>query len=144
MGLTVVALSISACDTQPVSPLTAGLSVRSEVVDKLPEGTEVVLSLTADPASAIGAIFMVQGKGSSASAYCVGSGFPNNSPLYLRRITLVGGGSDPESLRNIIDSFSTEMPPGTKFQVVGVYRGTSGFAYCAGTLLYRAVVVNGS
>jgi len=144
MGLTVIALSISACDTQPVSPLTAGLSVRSEVVDKLPEGTEVVVSLTADPASAIGAIFMVQGEGNLAGAYCVGSGFPNNSPLHLRRITLVGGGSDPESLRNIIDSFSTEMPPGTKFQVLGLYSGTSGFAYCAGTPLYRAVVVNGS
>jgi hypothetical protein len=120
------------------------LSVRSQVAAKLPEGTEVVVSLIADPASAAGAIFMAQGTGNSQSAFCQGSGFPNNSRLYLRKITLVGGGSDPESLRNITETFSTEMPPGTKFQIVGLYSGTSGFAYCAGNPLYRAVVVNGS
>jgi hypothetical protein len=144
MGLPIIAILMTACDTQPVSPSMAGLSIRSEVADKLPQGAEVLVSLMADPASAVGAIFMVQGTGNSQSAYCLGSGLPNNSRLYLRSVTLVGGASDPESLRNITDSFSTEMPPGTKFQVVGLYSGTSGFASCAGNPVFRAVVVNGS
>lgn len=137
LGLSAVVLLLGACDAQPVSAPMGRPSLRSDVVTRLPAGTEVVVSLPGD-ASTIGAVFMVQGKGNTQDAFCLGYGFPNNAPIYLHNITLVGG-ADPNILQGLGLAFSTEMPPGTMFQITGLYS-----SYCAGNPLFRAVVINGS
>jgi hypothetical protein len=108
------------------------------VVDKLPEGTEVLVSFIASEVPA-GTVFMVQGAGNSEGAYCLGY---LGTSLDLHEITLLGGASDPDGLRNVNFTFSTPMPPGTQFQITGRY---TAMPYCGGGFsVFRAIVINGS
>ena len=109
------------------------------MVEKLPEGTEVLVALQWEGFPA-GATFMVQGAGNSEGAFCVAMG-GSGTRLFLHEITMVGGAADPDELRFTNFTFSTPMPPGTKFEIIGL---ASPFTYCGGGYpIYRAVVVNG-
>jgi len=142
-GIPAIVVALAACETPTASVPPAQLHTRLAIAERIPEGTEVLVTLPGFSTSAIGTTFTVRGTGNSQGAYCVNNQFPNLFPLFLHSITLVNEGPDPEELRLLNYTFSTPMPPGTQFQIVEPY-SAPGFVNCAGNLLYRAVVVNGS
>ena len=141
--ITVIALGLAACESPAPSEPALQLHPRSAVDQRIPEGTEVIVTLPGFSQSAIGTTFMVKGSGNAPGAYCVNNQFPNIFPLFLHSIALINEGPDPEELRGLNFTFSNPMPPGTQFRIVAPYSGP-GFVYCAGNLLYLAEVVNGS
>jgi hypothetical protein len=135
-GIAIVTLGLLACDApSPTAPVAAG-STRT-VVEKLPQGTEVTVTLISSTVPA-GTTFMVQGAGNGDGAHCSSNA---GTTLYLHEITLVGGASDPDGLRSINYTFSDSMPPGTQLRILGL---ASPILVCAGNYAYRAVIVNGS
>jgi hypothetical protein len=137
LAVTTFALGLLACDSPSPSDPIAQTQVRTAMVDKLAEGTEVLVTFSWSGVPA-GTTFMVQGAGSGEGAFCTTS---IGTTLYLQELTLVGGAADPDELRFINFTFSTPMPPGTKFEVIGL---ASPVNLCAGSYIYRAVVINGS
>jgi hypothetical protein len=108
------------------------------MIDKLAEGTEVLVSFSWSGVPA-GTTFTVQGAGNGEGAYCSSASGPT---LYLHDITLVGGAADPDGHRFANFTFSTPMPPGTKFEVIAP---VSPVTLCGGGFyVYRAVITNGS
>jgi hypothetical protein len=137
MAIASIAIGMIACDTSQLASPSQTLTSRA-VLEKLPEGTQVLVSIPGD-LTLIGKTFVVKGDGNGSAATCVSGALPG-VVLHLTTLTQAGTNPDAAATRgNSTYAFSTEMPQGTQLMLVGWAR-----AYCVGNPIFVAEVVNGS